>query len=64
MEHLNENEAVIEMDADGGWVDTHHNVEVSGEPTTGDDEASQDMKIDETVSTVNYVISSRLIIEN
>eukprot|EP00794_Sanderia_malayensis_P011197 gene11197-12372_t len=47
MESLKENEAVIEMDEDGGWVDTHHNVDVSGEPSTGEEEPGHDMKVEE-----------------
>ena len=31
MEHQEENEAIVEPDEDGGWVDTHHNVHPSGE---------------------------------
>ena len=49
MEHLRENEAVVELDEDGGWVDTHHNVDISGEPTTGEEEPSQEMKMDDVV---------------
>eukprot|EP00112_Aurelia_sp_Birch-Aquarium-sp1_P011693 Seg246.12 transcript_id=Seg246.12/GoldUCD/mRNA.D3Y31 product="Ubiquitin-like-conjugating enzyme ATG3" protein_id=Seg246.12/GoldUCD/D3Y31 len=50
MEHLKENEAVVEMDDDGGWVDTHHNTDISGEPAAKDEEPAQDMKIDEADS--------------
>lgn len=31
MEHQEENEAIVEPDEDGGWVDTHHHVDPSGE---------------------------------
>ena len=31
MEHQEENEAIVEPDEDGGWVDTHHHLDPSGE---------------------------------
>lgn len=41
MEYILENEKVIEEgDGDGGWVDTHHNVDVNtGEPLVKTDDA-------------------------
>ena len=33
MEHQDEYEAIVEPDEDGGWVDTHHYVDASGEKT-------------------------------
>ena len=65
MEHLKENEAVVEMDDDGGWVDTHHNTDISGEPAAKDEEPAQDMKIDEGVgSFFHFVYSLKTVTES
>jgi len=40
MEYMKGNEAVVEVDDDGGWVDTHHNLEVNAP----DDEPASEMK--------------------
>ena len=49
MEHLKENEAIVEVDEDGGWVDTHHNVDTIGTPASGEDENPSEIKVDEKV---------------
>ena len=48
MEYILENEAVIEEnDGDGGWVDTHHNLE----PSNKDNKDEEEMQ----VSFLNFV---------
>ena len=47
------NEAVVEVDDDGGWVDTHHNLENSGEQTAADDEPAIEMKDRKAEDQVN-----------
>ncbi|RMX50677.1 hypothetical protein pdam_00021429, partial [Pocillopora damicornis] len=50
MEHQEENEAIVEPDEDGGWVDTHHHLDPSGEqagtkdvtPVDNDDDEEDD----------------------
>ena len=49
MEYMLENEKIIEEgDGDGGWVDTHHNIDINNpnqnEPTSASTE-DQDMKV-------------------
>ena len=47
MEHQEENEAIVEPDEDGGWVDTHHHVDPSGEQATaGAQESFSEMTLD------------------
>lgn len=47
MEHQEENEAIVEPDEDGGWVDTHHHVDPSGEQTvTGAQESFAEMTLE------------------
>lgn len=47
MEHQEENEAIVEPDEDGGWVDTHHNVDPSGSQiTSGVQESFAEMTLD------------------
>ena len=47
MEHQEENEAIVEPDEDGGWVDTHHHVDVSGEQVTpGGQESFSEMTLE------------------
>lgn len=56
MEYLKSNEAVIEEDDDGGWVDTHHNMEGSTmEQATAEDEPAQEMKADDMVCLVIFL---------
>jgi len=46
MEHVLENEKVIEEeDGDGGWVDTHHNVDIHAASVTEKDVEDQEMKV-------------------
>ena len=46
MEHVLENEQIIEEgDGDGGWVDTHHNVDISAASVTEKDVEDQEMKV-------------------
>ena len=48
MEYVLENEKIIEEgDGDGGWVDTHHNIDISNqsEPTTSPSTEDQEMKV-------------------
>ncbi|XP_032243222.2 ubiquitin-like-conjugating enzyme ATG3 isoform X1 [Nematostella vectensis] len=52
MEHQEENEAIVEPDEDGGWVDTHHKVDPSGEKVTaGVQEQFSEMKLDSDKNT-------------
>jgi len=52
MEHQEENEAIVEPDEDGGWVDTHHHVDPSGEQTvTGAQESFAEMTLESDKST-------------
>ena len=47
MEHQEENEAIVEPDEDGGWVDTHHHVDPSGNSATvGAQESFSEMTLD------------------
>lgn len=47
MEHQEENEAIVEPDEDGGWVDTHHNVDLSGnQMVPGAQESFAEMTLD------------------
>lgn len=48
MEHQEENEAIVEEDEDGGWVDTHHKVDPSGNKLgeSGAQEQFSEMKLD------------------
>ncbi|XP_031559192.1 ubiquitin-like-conjugating enzyme ATG3 [Actinia tenebrosa] len=47
MEHQEENEAIVEEDEDGGWVDTHHKVDPSGNKIgAGVQEQFSEMKLD------------------
>ena len=47
MEHQEENEAIVEPDEDGGWVDTHHHVDPSGDQATaGAQESFSEMTLD------------------
>lgn len=47
MEHQEENEAIVEPDEDGGWVDTHHHVDPSGEQAvTGAQESFAEMTLE------------------
>jgi hypothetical protein len=47
MEHQEENEAIVEEDEDGGWVDTHHKVDPSGNKLNpGVPEQFSEMKLD------------------
>ena len=54
MEYMKGNEAVVEVDDDGGWVDTHHNLEHSGEQTAADDEPALEMKDRKTEDQVKF----------
>ncbi|XP_065056270.1 ubiquitin-like-conjugating enzyme ATG3 [Rhopilema esculentum] len=47
MLHIKENEAIVEDDEDGGWVDTHHNTDGSGDQAAAEEEPAQEMKTDE-----------------
>ena len=49
MEDMKANEAVVEVDDDGGWVDTHHNTESTNEQVATEDEPSQEMKAEDGV---------------
>lgn len=53
MEYILENEKVIEeSDGDGGWVDTHHNVDVNtGEPK---DTQKEDTELKVYISVCYY----------
>lgn len=47
MEHQEENEAIVEPDEDGGWVDTHHHVDPSGEQAAaGGQESFSEMTLE------------------
>ncbi|XP_068732127.1 ubiquitin-like-conjugating enzyme ATG3 isoform X2 [Montipora capricornis] len=47
MEHQEENEAIVEPDEDGGWVDTHHHVDVSGaQVVPGGEESFTEMTLE------------------
>ncbi|KAK2573654.1 Ubiquitin-like-conjugating enzyme ATG3 [Acropora cervicornis] len=47
MEHQEENEAIVEPDEDGGWVDTHHHVDVSGvQVVPGGEESFSEMTLE------------------
>ena len=50
MEYMKGNEAVVEVDDDGGWVDTHHNLEVNAP----DDEPASEMKEVKAEEQVEY----------
>ena len=56
MEHQEENEAIVEPDEDGGWVDTHHHVDVSGvQVVPGGEESFSEMTLEsEKVFTLNF----------
>lgn len=43
------NEAVVEVDEDGGWLDTHHDSDVNVEQPAAEDEPSHELKAEETV---------------
>ena len=57
MEYMKGNEAVVEVDDDGGWVDTHHNLEPTGEQSATDDEPAPEMK---EVKPEDQVVLSRM----
>lgn len=58
MEHQEENEAIVEPDEDGGWVDTHHHVDVSGvQVVPGGEESFSEMTLEsDKVFSLNFVI--------
>lgn len=46
MEYMSENEKIIEEDdGDGGWVDTHHNIDINSSSTGGAESATQDQEM-------------------
>ncbi|KAJ7392859.1 E2-like enzyme [Desmophyllum pertusum] len=52
MEHQDEYEAIVEPDEDGGWVDTHHFVDASGEKTVpGTKETFAEMTLESDKTT-------------
>ncbi|CAH3119255.1 unnamed protein product [Pocillopora meandrina] len=52
MEHQEENEAIVEPDEDGGWVDTHHHLDPSGEQAvTGTQESFAEMTLESDKAT-------------
>ena len=60
MEHQEENEAIVEPDEDGGWVDTHHNVDPSGNRVaSGTQESFAEMTLDsDKVVVLLWLLSS------
>ena len=60
MEHQEENEAIVEPDEDGGWVDTHHNVDPSGnQVASGTQESFAEMTLDsDKVVVLLWLLSS------
>ena len=54
MEHQEENEAIVEPDEDGGWVDTHHHLDPSGEQAvTGTQESFAEMTLESDKASDN-----------
>ena len=60
MEHQEENEAIVEPDEDGGWVDTHHFVDPSGDKVvTGAQEQFSEMTLESDKVGVGSLYCSR-----
>ena len=62
MEHQEENEAIVEPDEDGGWVDTHHHVDPSGDQATaGAQESFSEMTLDSDKVSIGSHVNEAIV---
>ena len=62
MEHQEENEAIVEPDEDGGWVDTHHHVDPSGDQATaGAQESFSEMTLDSDKVRIDSHVNEAIV---